>query len=145
MSALRGARKPHFIAADAAAPAKTIKEKDSKDVPNPEYDLWVTQDQQVLNYLLSSVSRDILAQIATLLTSAEAWAVIESMFASQSRARVINTRMSLATAQKGSSTIAEYFGKLRTLANEMASAGQRLDDEVLASYILAGLDVEFNN
>jgi hypothetical protein len=100
MSALRGAQKAHFIAADVAAPAKTIKDKDSKDVPNPEYDLWVAQDQQVLNYLLSSVSRDILAQIATLLTSVKAWDVIESMFASQSRARVINTRMSLATAQK---------------------------------------------
>jgi hypothetical protein len=62
MSALRGAQKAHFIAADAPALAKTIKDKDSKDVPNPEYDLWVTQDQQVLNYLLSSVSRDILAQ-----------------------------------------------------------------------------------
>jgi hypothetical protein len=98
MSSLRGAQKAHFIAVDAVMPAKTIKDKDSKDVPNPEYDLWVTQDQQVLNYLLSSVSRDIFTQIATLLTSVKAWVVIESMFASQSRAHVINTRMSLATA-----------------------------------------------
>ena len=66
------------------------------------------------------------------------------MFASQSHARVINTRMALATVQKGSSTIAKYFSKMRTLADDMASAGKRLDNEDLGSYILAGLDADYN-
>jgi hypothetical protein len=42
------------------------------------------------------------------MTAAEAWAGIENFFASQSRARVIRTRMALATATKGALAIADY-------------------------------------
>jgi hypothetical protein len=38
----------------------------------------------------------------------------------------------------------EYFGRMKALADEMASAGKKLDGEELASYILAGLDIEYN-
>lgn len=66
------------------------------------------------------------------------------MFASQSRARVINTRMALATTSKGTSSATEYYTKMKGLADEMASASKRLEDEELVSYILAGLDIDFN-
>lgn len=113
-------------------------------ISNPEYELWEAKDKQVLNYLLCSISHEILIQVSTASTAAELWTAIRNMFASKSRGRVIHTRMALATAQKGASTIAEYFGKMKTLAEDMASTGKRLDDEELASYILAGLDIEFN-
>ena len=72
------------------------------------------------------------------------WEAIEGMFASQSRAQVINTRMALAATQKGSFSISEYFTKMKTLADAMASAGKKLEDEEIASYILSGLDIEYN-
>jgi hypothetical protein len=53
--------------------------------------------------------------------------------------------MALATTQKGSSTIAEYFSKMKSLVDDMSLAGKKLDDEELSSYILAGLDVECNS
>jgi uncharacterized protein YaaW (UPF0174 family) len=87
--------------------------------------VWKAQEQQVLSYLLSPVSRDILVQIAALSTAAAVWKHLETSFASQFRARVINTRMALATTQKGSSSAAEYVAKMKTLANEMASAGKK--------------------
>jgi len=52
--------------------------------------------------------------------------------------------MALATADKGSSTIAEFFSKIKSLADDMASARKKLEDEEIASYILAGLDMDFN-
>jgi hypothetical protein len=58
---------------------------------------------------------------------------------------VINTRMALATTQKGSSTIAKYFSKMKSLADDMSLARKKLDDEELCSYILAGLDAEYNS
>ena len=76
--------------------------------------------------------------------AAAVWESIEGMFASQSCARVINTQMALANAQKGSSSIAEYFTKMKTLADDMASTGKWLNDEEVASYILSGLDIEYN-
>jgi glutathionylspermidine synthase len=91
------------------------------------------------------VSRDILVQIAALPTTAAIWKHLETSFASQSRARVINTHMALATTQKGSSSMAEYVLKMKTMGNEMALTRKKLDDEELISYILAGLDYEYNS
>jgi hypothetical protein len=52
--------------------------------------------------------------------------------------------MALATATKGSSTISEYFTKMKALADEMASAGKRLEDDELVSYILTGFDLAYD-
>jgi hypothetical protein len=42
-------------------------------------------------------------------------------------------------------SVTEYVTKIRALGDEMASAGKSLDDEELVSYILAGLDAEYNS
>jgi hypothetical protein len=52
--------------------------------------------------------------------------------------------MALATTQKGSLTVAEYISKMKLLADDMASAGKKFDDEDFIPYILAGLDAEYN-
>ena len=98
----------------------------------------------VLSYLLSNLGWEILAQVSTEVTAAKAWAAIEGIIASQSRTRLISTRMALATASKGMSSISEYFTKMKGLADDMASTDRRLEDEELVSYILTGLDLEFN-
>ena len=38
----------------------------------------------------------------------------------------------------------EYFSHMKTLEDELASIGKKLDAEELASYILARLDLDFN-
>jgi hypothetical protein len=42
-------------------------------------------------------------------------------------------------------TTAEYVSKMKSLADDMASTRKKLDDEELSSYILAGLDSEYNS
>jgi hypothetical protein len=127
VAALRGAHLYGFLDGISIKPAAQIKEvgSDEEDVPNPAFVVWKAQEQQVLSYLLSSISRDILVQITALPTAAAVWKHLETLFASQSRARVINTRMALATTQKSSSSAAEYVLKMKTLADEMASAGKK--------------------
>jgi hypothetical protein len=41
-------------------------------------------------------------------------------------------------------SITEYVNRMRTLGDEMAAAGTSIDDKELVSYILAGLDLEYN-
>ena len=103
-------------------PSKEEKEKTVDPVPNPEYENWVVKDQQVFTFLLSSIRKEIFAQVSTSQTVAKLWAAIEGTHASQSHACVVATCMALATASKGTSTIAEYFMKMKSLADEMASA-----------------------
>lgn len=112
---------------------------------NSDYDIWIARDQQVLSYLLNSLGKEILGHVNTEVTAAGAWAAIQKLFASQSRPRVIATRMALATVSKGASTITEFFGKMKGLADEIASAGEKIEDEELISYILTGLDESYDS
>jgi hypothetical protein len=65
-------------------------------------------------------------------------------YASSSRARTVNTRIALATTRKGNMSVTEYVAKMKSLADDMASTRKKVDDEELVSYLLAGLDGEFN-
>jgi hypothetical protein len=71
--------------------------------------------------------------------------MIENSFGSQTRAWAVNVHMALATTQKGNMSVTEYVNKMCGLHDEMASARKPLDDEEMVSYILAGLDIEFNS
>lgn len=151
-STLKGAQLAGFIKPTATPPAEFLAPEDEKaagkkvdPLPNPEYEQWVAKDQQVLSYLFSSLSREIFSQVSSATTAAELWAAVQGLHASQSRARVISTRMALATASKGSLTVAEYFTKMKGLADEMALTGRKLEDEELVSYILTGLDLNFDS
>jgi hypothetical protein len=64
-SALKGAQLANFIEPTAKPPNVFLapKKDDKKEpaTPNPEYAMWVAKDQTVLNYLLSNLSKEILA------------------------------------------------------------------------------------
>ena len=65
ISALRGAQMSGYVDGSVTAPEKMVltSSSDATPIPNPAYDKWEVKDQQVLNYLLSSLSRDILVQV----------------------------------------------------------------------------------
>ena len=83
LSAIRGARAAKFIQPGVQAPAEFLapKTQDSKEDPvaNPEHESWVAKDQQVLSYLLSGLSKEILGQVSTEVTALVAWAAIEGI------------------------------------------------------------------
>jgi hypothetical protein len=62
------------------------------------------------------------------------------MFSSVSKARIVHLRTQLNQTRKENRTGQAYFGRIKTLPDEMANAGKKLDDEVIISYIMAGLD-----
>jgi histone deacetylase 1/2 len=149
VSALRGAQLADWLESTATAPSKFLPVEVGKEAdppkPNPDHAPWVAKDQMVLSYLLTNLSKEILGHVNTEVTAKGAWMAIEVMFASQSRAKVISTRMALANATKGASTIGEYFAKIKSLADEMAAAGRRLEDEEIISYLLNGLDADYDS
>jgi hypothetical protein len=69
-------------------------------------------------------------------TPHEVWENMISMDTSQSRARVINTRMALSTTRKGNLRVAPYVGKMKALADDRASVGTKLDDEDMVTWRL---------
>ena len=73
LSAINGAQMAYTISPTFVPPAKEIPksvDKPTETVPIPEYATWFTKDQQVLNYLLSLLSREIMSQVTTTTTAA---------------------------------------------------------------------------
>jgi histone deacetylase 1/2 len=78
MPPLRALQLVGFLDGTAEVPSKTITvemenkkgEKCPQVVPNEAYTAWVSQNQQVLGFLLSSLSREVLTQVASLTTAA---------------------------------------------------------------------------
>ena len=143
LPAVRGAQLTGYLDGKTVAPPVQIDGKEGKQL-NPEYTEWVTKDQNLLSYLLSTLSRDALSAVSTCVTAAQVWSTLEGIYASQTRARAVNTRIAFATTKKENLTITEYVGKMKALGDNVTSAGTPLGDEELVQYVLAGLDMEYN-
>jgi hypothetical protein len=106
---------------------------------------WIAQDQQLLTFINASLSREVLSHVATCTTSAAVWKGISEMFSSASRARMIKLCMRLFTTRKGEQLAATYYNKMKGFADEMDAASKPLEDEDFISYVLAGLDQDYNS
>ena len=83
--------------------------------------------------------------MTTITTASMLWTTLAGMFSSQSLSRVNNIRTALLSAQKGTQSVATFFAHMRGLADELAAAGKPLQDDELISYILHGLDMEYQS
>jgi len=146
LAAIRGARLEGYITGKTEAPAAKVEKKAGETttlVDNPAYEEWFARDQQVLGFLFSALSKEVMVQVAAAKTAAQAWKMIQDAFASRTRARVMNVRLALLTT-KESMTITEFYTKMTALGDELAAAGKPLDDEEMISYIVNGLDSDYN-
>jgi hypothetical protein len=111
---------------------------------NPAYAAWYTQDQQLLSFLINSVTKEVLGQVATETFVVAVWHAIMGMFASQSRSRIVHLCSKLSSTCKCDLSYAAYYAQMKGYADEMAAVRKRLEDEDVIYYILAGLDFDFN-
>jgi hypothetical protein len=154
-AAIRGARLMGHLTGESKLPPVEVPQvgPDGKEVmsssgktlmvPNPEFKNWEATDQQVLSYLLGSLSKEILIHVSTSDTAATAWMAIQGIFASRTRARTVNAWLALGTTRKGNLSAIDYFSKMKALSNEMMAAGRPLDNEELIEYIITSLDEEY--
>jgi hypothetical protein len=126
------------------APVETLALDDKKKMSNPEFTVFVSKQQQVLNFLLSSLSKEILEYVAEYPTHGKVWKNMLATVSTQSRAHVINMHMAQSTSRKGNLSIAQYVAKMKALADDMASAGKKINEEELVGYILAVLDSDYD-
>lgn len=138
-----------FLDGTTLEPAKTVEiskddGKTKETIANPEYDSWLAKDQQVLSYLLNSLTKDTLGPVAIATTVVQAWAALEGMFAAHSKARTVNLRMQLTTLKNGGMTTAAYYNKMSAIKDELAAIGKVIEDEEMISYLMNGLDYDYN-
>ena len=108
-----------FVDGSIKQPAKTIAGNGGNDesakVPNPAYSIRFRQDQQVLNAILASLTPGLLGHVLFMATAEEAWQALAQMFASRSKARIVQLRVQLATTPKGDMSMAQYYHRMKNL------------------------------
>ena len=148
LPAIRGSRLMGILTGTVAQPSEVIRvekpDKTVEETENPAYVAWIAQDQQLVAYLLSSMTKEILVQVSSCDHAAQLWTAITEMFSSQSRSRILQLRSQLSREKKGDLSASAYYSKMKGIADEMAAVGKKIDDDDLISYILNGLDSDYN-
>jgi hypothetical protein len=77
-------------------------------------------------------------------TSEEAWTTMAGSFDNQSTARSMQLRYQLSITKKLDASASTYFNRIKALSDTLTSIGQPLRAEDFISYLLAGLDAEYD-
>ena len=113
-------------------------------VYNPAHHVWTGQDQANLSSMGGSLSPAVAGLVVFAKTSHEAWTILERTFAAQSQARVSALRRQLGECQKLDSIATEFYNKVKGLADTLDFIGQPLTDSKFNSFIVNGLDEEYD-
>jgi hypothetical protein len=114
-------------------------------IPNPAYEPWYDQDQQVVSDLLSSMAEDILRDMVDVKSSKAFWDKLQQQFASTTCARTVQICVELVTTKKRDLSVADYFHKIKGLATDLVMADMALNDEETITYLLAGLGLDYDS
>ncbi|XP_073368004.1 uncharacterized protein [Aegilops tauschii subsp. strangulata] len=114
-------------------------------VSNPAHRRWIAQDQAILGAIQSSQTPSVAGMVVFAATSRDAWATLDSSFSSQSLARSSAIRNQLGEVKKNDLSVTAFFNKVKSLADTLSSIGKPLRDEEFTSFILNGLDEDYDS
>ncbi|GAY64486.1 hypothetical protein CUMW_233950 [Citrus unshiu] len=88
---------------------------------------------------MSSISIEILSLVVNSETSLELWTSLEQQFGSETSAKKVHLKIMLNNLRKGSMTVTKFFGKLKTIADELAIAGNPISSLDFLTHLISGL------
>jgi len=111
---------------------------------NPDHSPWYHQDRIIFNAIISTLSVETLPHVIGLTTSREVWVTLETLFATQSKSRILQLKQQLSNLKKDAQTVSAYFQKVQGIANLVAAIGKPVEDSELISNILARLGADYD-
>ncbi|KAL5755888.1 hypothetical protein ACOSQ2_020634 [Xanthoceras sorbifolium] len=106
---------------------------------------WEQQDQNLLCWLLSSITQELLPEFVGCLTASKAWDSIVQLFSSQSKANIMQLKLQSQTLKKGGSSMSDYLRKKKSIMDALSFAGHSLTNDDKLMSILGGLGSEYNS
>ncbi|KAL5543673.1 hypothetical protein UlMin_007457 [Ulmus minor] len=98
----------------------------------------------ILSWIYSSLTPEIMAQIIGHSTSHSAWIALEKIFASSSRARVMQLRLELQTMKKGSMSMIDYLIKIKGIADSLGAIGELVSEQDQIMNLFVSLGADYN-
>ncbi|TQD73444.1 hypothetical protein C1H46_041030 [Malus baccata] len=114
-------------------------------IPNSAFELWYETDQNIIIWINSTLSEDLLPFTVGVQSARELWQNLERRFGGVSRSHIHQLRSTLQSITKGTSSISEYFQRLKEVTDALAAAGAPVDDHDLLMIILNGLSDDYDS
>nr|XP_020192575.1 uncharacterized protein LOC109778429 [Aegilops tauschii subsp. strangulata] len=106
---------------------------------------WIAQDQAILSAIQSSRGEGVAWLGLFAASSHEVWDILESSFSSQSTAQSMAIRAKLGETRKDNGTVTAFYNKVKKLSDTLASIREPLCDSEFTSFILAGLNSDYDS
>ncbi|XP_070015851.1 uncharacterized protein [Nicotiana sylvestris] len=139
---LRGHNLYGHLDVSIPAPTRTISQN-NQDLDNPAFVPWYRQDQLIQNAILASADPILAPTIAVVVSAKAAWDALHTAYANKSQTRIFSLRDRLARLTKDSRPVTDYLHQVRSICDELATAGAPVSNAELIVKILSGLGFEF--
>ena len=106
---------------------------------NPAFTAWKRKDQMLLSWLMSSINLEILSLVVNSETSLDLWISLEQQFESETFAKKVHLKIMLNNLKKGSMSMTDFFGKLKSITDELAIAGNPISSLDFITHLISGL------
>ncbi|KAM2234494.1 hypothetical protein PS1_012962 [Malus domestica] len=113
--------------------------------PNPAFELWYEKDQNIIIWINSTLSEDLIPFTVGVQSARELWQNLEQRFDGVSRSHIHQLRSNLQSMTKGSSSISEYLQQIKEVTDALAVVGALVDDRDLLLIILNGLPDDYDS
>ncbi|KAM2169393.1 hypothetical protein ACFX1Q_038705 [Malus domestica] len=133
------------IDGSTAAPVQFLLDSSGNRTLNPAYVSWYENDQNILNWLNSTLLESLIPYTVGVNSARDLWAKLESRLTTASQSHIHELRSRLRTLTKGNSTAAQFFQQIEAIADALASAGFPVDDSDLISVTLHSLPSEYDS
>ncbi|KAK9048876.1 hypothetical protein SSX86_032155 [Deinandra increscens subsp. villosa] len=129
-----------FIDGSYPAPQPVIA-TDGTKTPHEDYSTWFRQDRLLFGAIVGSLSPQIVPLITGSSSSRDAWETLSKTYASPTRGHIKQLKQRLKqTVKTPTQSITEYMQTIKTIVDELAILGKKMDDEDVIDAILIGLD-----
>lgn len=143
-SFLKGQKLYGFVDGTVPCPPKCILDSSGNSVPNPEFEVWCTQDQSIVNMIGQTLSSAATSCAVGSKTAFDLWRNLRNKFAASSRQNILQLKINLQSLRKGNDSIETYLDKVKVARDALETVGVFLDDEDVIVTVLRGLPSEYN-
>ncbi|XP_020672129.2 uncharacterized protein LOC110092093 [Dendrobium catenatum] len=115
------------------------------DVDSTDYARWQLADNNLLSTLFSTISQSILPYILSSITTHEAGSILEWRLQPTCHSRIIQLKNELHHVQLKDLTMQQYLAQIKSIADNIAASGSKIDSEDIIIYIFNGLPSTYNS
>nr|KYP45672.1 hypothetical protein KK1_032786 [Cajanus cajan] len=142
---IKGHRLHHFLVNPQIPPKfLTVSDRDENRV-SEEYLAWEQQDQLLLSWLQSSMSKDMLTRVIGCKSSFQIWDKIHAYFHAHTNAKARQLRSDLRSTTLDNCTISDYLLRIQSLVDSLIAIGDSISSKEHLDIVLEGLPEEYES